>query len=63
MGYGLTHDSVGGLSKLTTPLGYTHSFYAVPLIGMNMIKYSPPWATIKVHIIYSLPFNQKIEMF
>ena len=44
------------LSKLTTPLGYTHSFYAVPLIGMNMIKYSPPWTTIKVRIVYSVPF-------
>ena len=37
MSYGLTHDSVGGLSEITTPLGYAHKFYAVPLIG-NVFK-------------------------
>ena len=37
MSYGLTHDSVGGLSEITTPLGYVHKFYAVPLIG-NVFK-------------------------
>ena len=63
MGYMLTHDSFGGLSQVTTPLGYIHSFYAVPLIGMNMIKYSPPWAAVNVKenkFIYCLDFNGKI---
>ena len=59
MGYMLTHDSFGGLSQVTTPLGYIHSFYAVPLIGMNMIKYSPPWAKDK-KFIYCLDFNGDI---
>lgn len=43
MEYSLKHDPQGGLMQVTTPEGYHHRFKSVPLLGMKVIKYSPPW--------------------
>lgn len=40
--------------QVTTPEGYHHSFKSVPLLGMKLIKYSPPWLNATSYYTFCL---------
>ncbi len=59
-GYSLIHDPVGGLREVITPLGFKHGFHAIPLIGMYLVKYRPPWSFDGQDFTFCLDLKQNL---